>query len=405
METANEIKATRIFSETISAQEKIIVNEGGARSSKTYSIAQALIRLAAAEPKREVYTICRKTLPALKGTAMRDFFEILRSWDWYREVCHNKTDNIYRINNTEIEFISLDESQKIRGRKRKRLWVNEANEIDFDSWRQLMLRTSKQVYIDYNPSDEYHWIYDSVLTRKDIKVIHSTYLDNPFLEPEIRKEIELLKDTDENYWNIFGLGLKGKSSFKIYTHWTLVDSLPDNPDNVFYGIDFGFNNETSIVKVVEKDRCYTWKELLYKKHLTNQDLIREMDVLRNEGQITSTMKGYCDAAEPNRIEEIKRGMTDDDGRHIAGFNVEAADKAVGDGIDYVKSRPLAITKDSVNLQKEAKNYMWKTKDGKPVEGEPVKVNDHALDAGRYGEYTHYKSGYQKLEPRIRFLGR
>lgn len=393
-----------LFHRTASSTARIVVHEGGARSGKTYAIAQNFILKALNEPKREVYTICRKTLPALKATAMRDFFDILMLWGIYREYCHNKTDNLYKLNNTEVEFISLDEAQKIRGRKRKNLWVNEANEIDYDSWRQLIMRTSNQIFIDYNPSDEYHWIYDNVLTRTDIEVIRSTYKNNRFIDPEVRKEIRLLKDTDENYWNIFGLGLRGKSSFKIYTHWTLVDALPDNPDNVFYAIDFGFNNETAVVKITEKDRCYTWKELLYEKHLTNQDLMRKLDTLRKEGQITSTMKGYCDAAEPNRIEELKRGMTDDDGTKIAGFNVEPADKSVDDGIDYVKSRPLAITKDSVNLQKEVKNYMWKTKDGKPVEGEPVKVNDHALDAGRYGEYTHYKNGYKKLEPRIRFLG-
>jgi phage terminase large subunit len=165
--------------------------------------------------------------------------------------------------------------------------------------------------------------------------------------------------------------------------------LPSNPDDIFYGIDFGFNNQTAVILVAVKDMAYYWHELLYEKHLTNQMLIMELNNLRKKGLITSKMKGYADSAEPNRIQEINDGMTTDSGEKIMGFNVEAADKSVKDGIDYVRSRPLYITKSSVNVHQEIRNYMFKTKNGIILTDDPVKINDHAMDSGRYAQYSHH----------------
>jgi phage terminase large subunit len=364
-----------VFRKNKASTKRIKANEGGTRSSKTYSIAQLIAILAAAEKEPTVYAICRKTFPALKATAMRDFFSIIKGWGWYSEANHNKSDHIYKLNNTDIEFFSLDEPEKVRGRKRKILWVNEANELEYEDWRQLLLRTSGDIYMDYNPSDEFSWIYDHVLTRPDCDLIKSTYLDNPFLEETIIGEIERLKGTDENYWKIYGLGLRGVSTAKIYSHWQLCDDFPKGCERIF-GLDFGFNNQTALVEVGIKDDNIYARERLYKSGMTNGDLIEWLKKHRMQEKII-----YADSAEPQRIKEIED----------AGFVIEAADKDVLMGIDSIKRRKFYITKDSVNGLKEAKSYSWKTgKDGKRID-EPVKHNDHFMDATRYAVYTYFNA--------------
>ena len=303
---------------------------------------------------------------------MKDFFTILKEWGWYDESNHNKSDNIYKLRNTEIEFISLDEPQKIRGRKRKVLWANEANELEYEDWRQLIMRTTGDIYLDYNPSDEFSWIYDHVLTREDCELIKSTYLDNPFLEEMIVDEIERLKGTDENYWKIYGLGERGVSSSKIYSHWQLCDDIPEGSERIF-GLDFGYNNQTCLAEVGIKDDNIYARERLYRSFMTNGDLIEWLKKHKMREKII-----YADSAEPDRIQEIED----------AGFFIEKADKAVLRGIDEIKKRKFFITKDSVNGIKEAKNYSWKTgKDGKKID-EPVKHNDHFMDAVRYAVHTY-----------------
>jgi phage terminase large subunit len=204
-------------------------------------------------------------------------------------------------------------------------------------------------------------------------LIKSTYLDNPFLDATIVKEIERLKALDPNYWRIYGLGERGISEMKIYSHWQYCDVFPESPDEIIYGLDFGYNNATALVKVAIKDQVIYTRELLYKSFLTNAQLIEELKTKNiANGYI------YADCAEPQRIEEIRK----------AGFNIKPADKEVGKGIDAVKSHPWFITKESVNTLKEVKSYSWKEKDGKALD-EPVKVNDHAMDAIRYAVHTHF----------------
>lgn len=350
---------------------RLIVNQGGTRSSKTWSIAQLFLTILVTQ-NDVVLTICRKTLPALKGTAMKDFFEIMRGAGIYYQKNHNRSDNIYRYKTNEVEFISVDEEQKIRGRKRKYLWMNEANEFSYEDFKQLNMRTTGQIFLDYNPSDEFHWIYDHILTRPDCTLIKSTYKDNPFLEKEIVKEIELLREVDQNYWRIYGLGERGVSEAKVYSHWQYVEDVPQNPDETIYGLDFGFNNQTACVRVDIKDREYTWDEKLYESHLTNSQLIERLKTLA-----IGNAPLYCDSAEPQRIQELIN----------AGFNAKPSDKDVTKGIDTIKSHKWYITKRSTNILKEVKSYSWKTKDDKILD-EPVKQNDHLMDAGRYAQHTH-----------------
>ena len=168
------LKATVVLEKNLQANTRIVVNQGGTRSSKTYSLAQLII-LKALQSKGKIYTICRKTLPSLKGTSYRDFLEILENLNLYNPEKHNKSELTYKLNDNLIEFISIDMSQKIRGRKRNVLWLNEANEFTQEDWIQLSLRTTENIYLDFNPSDPYSWIYDNVINREDCTFIKSTY--------------------------------------------------------------------------------------------------------------------------------------------------------------------------------------------------------------------------------------
>ena len=207
---------------------KVQVHQGGTRSGKTYSILTALIELCHRnENSGAVITIARKTFPAIRASCMRDFFEILEREDIYNPDLHNKSQATYLLFGNLVEFISVDQPAKVRGRKRDVLFCNEATELNLEDWRQLMLRTTGRAIIDYNPSDEFHWIYDHVLTRDDHEFFQTTYKDNPFLAESTVKEIERLQEADPDYWRVYGLGERGVSRSTILTHWKQVPQVPD----------------------------------------------------------------------------------------------------------------------------------------------------------------------------------
>ena len=371
------LEATPVYQANFDAWNdwKIIVNQGGTRSSKTYSIAQLFITKLF-EVSGKILTIARKTTPSMHSSVMRDFFTILKTLEIYDETKHNKSANEYVLHNNLVEFISMDIAEKKKGTKRDYLWLNEATEFDYEDFFQLSIRTSDKIILDYNPAYEYHWIYDRVLIRKDCKFIQSTYRDNPFLEESLVNEIERLKDTDENYWKIYGLGEKGQTKAIIFDNWELIDRFPDNCDEILYGVDFGYNNPSSLVKIGVKDKVNIYiEQLLYQSYLTNTDFIAELNKLIPEWEREKKLI-KADSAEPDRIEEIKR----------AGFYIEGAKKgknSVKDGIDVVKRKKLFITKGSSDLLKEIRSYKWKEdRDGRILD-EPVKFNDHAISGMRY----------------------
>ena len=378
-----QIEGTPVFAKNWQAlqdKKRIIVNEGGTGSSKTYSLAQVFLLLLL-QGKGNVLTVARKTMPSLRATAMRDFFGILKKEGIYNPTNHDKTNNTYSYKSNMIEFLSVDDPARVRSRRRNFLWMNEANEFELEDWRQLSMRTNDSIFIDYNPSHQFHWLYDEILPREDCHLITSTYKDNPFLPPEVVREIEHYRNIDENYWRVYGLGLRGKTEATIYKNWTYCDKLPEG--DAIYGLDFGYNDPTALVKVVLRDEGYYVEERLYSQHLTNSQLIEKLKVLN----IPRQKEIYCDNAEPQRIAEIQN----------AGFWALPADKAVNKGIDTVNSRTLFLTKGSFNLISEIKKYSWKQKDGKILE-DPVKVNDHLIDAMRYAIHSHYKEfGIREME--------
>ena len=370
--------ATRVFDETYQAQEsgkRFIVNQGGARSSKTISIIQLIIVLCIRH-SGEVFSVVRKTMPSLRGSAMRDFFGLLEQYGLYHPDNHSKSENIYRLNGNEIEFFGLDEPQKVRGRKRRWLWLNEANELTHEDFVQLNLRTTGQVFMDYNPSDEDHWIYDKILPREDSALIKSTYKDNTFLEKEIIKEIERLKDEDENYWTVYGLGEIGHRMSRIYSRFDIVPVWPESVDETIYGLDFGFNNPSALVECSWRDGELYLRERLYRSGLTNADLISHLlELIPGEAPI------YGDSAEPGRIEEISRAHRPDGSRLNILPMVKGPD-SVRKGIDSVKQFMVHILDESENLKREWKKYAWKTDKNGRVLDEPIKFDDHCCDAVR-----------------------
>ncbi len=313
----------------------------------------------------------------------------MRDLDLYDSNNHNKSDLTYKLKTVDFEFVGLDQPQKKRGTKRKILWVNEANEITLEDWTQLIIRTEGEVFLDFNPSDEFHFLYDNVLTREDCIFIQSTYKDNPFLAKPIVDEIERLQQQNENSWRVFGLGERGVSEEVIYSNWQTFTEYPQKIDEVIYGLDFGFNNPTALVEISLADTLPYIRERIHESKLTNADLIRELDKLGIDKSYTI----YADNAEPARIEEISR----------AGYRIVPADKSVEDGIDYLKSLVLYIHGESSNGLKELRSYKYKVDKNGVVLDEPVKFHDHFCDAMRYGIYTHYlRSGYAK--PNIRGVG-
>jgi phage terminase large subunit len=295
---------------------------------------------------------------------------ILKELELYSEENHNKSELSYTLNGNIIEFISVDQPQKIRGRKRHYLWCNEANEFNYEDWQQLILRTTEKIYLDYNPSDPYSWIYEKVHTRDDCTFLQSTYRANPFLDEDTIAEIERLKDIDPDYWRVYGLGEIGTVQTMIFRNFNLVDDVQGRL--VGYGLDFGFTNSPSaMVAVYQRDDSLYIKELLYEKRLTNTDLankIKELGVSRQDEII-------CDSAEPKSITELFR----------SNLNVKAANKGAGIhlGIDIMRRYKLNITKDSLNAIKEFRGYKWATDKNGDVLNTPVKVNDHLVDAVRY----------------------
>lgn len=368
-----QIPKIKVATESYNAYKagyRIIVNQGGTRSGKTYTLNQLLIALALKE--KLSISITSVAFPHLRRGAMRDWRQIMENSHLYDQNSHIRTEQVYNYpNGSYIEFFSSDNNLKVRGPGRDILFFNEANLTDFDTFTQLMLRTRKAIFLDFNPADEFHWIYDNILTRPDCYFIKSTYLDNPFLPHEQVKEIENLKNVDENFWRIYGEGERGHSEGVIYTHWKPYNG--ERSGNTVFGLDFGYNNPAALMRVNDYDGGLYWKEEIYQSHLTTSDLIPMIKQIVKPHEPV-----YCDSAEPDRIEELKR----------AGIKAIPANKNVKDGIDFVKSRQLFINSSSPNLLKEIKSYKYASKqDG--ITEVPLKLNDHAMDAGRYAS-MHFK---------------
>jgi phage terminase large subunit len=373
--TKQKIQTNKVFKHLSASNKKIIVEQGGTRSGKTYNILLWIILHYTPRNKNKTITICRKAFPSLRASVMRDFLDILRKLNIYQEDNHNKSNSEYKLYGNLVEFISLDMPQKVRGRKRNLLFINEANELNWEDWQQLIFRTDERIIIDYNPSDEYHWIYDKVIPREDCDFYRTTYLDNPFLENSIKQEIERLKETDEQYWQIYGLGLKGISKATIF-NYNECNQIPEDAKFIAYGADAGYSNDPStLVSVYTKDYNLYIKEHLYRTQMTTKDLhntFKEVGVARNQM--------YMDSSEPRLIEELRR----------MGWNIRPSLKgrdSINAGIDLLKRYKINIISSSDNAIQEFRNYKWKEDKTGKLTNTPEDKNNHIIDAVRYATYS------------------
>jgi len=368
------LKTNIVFENLVDSDKKIIINQGGTRSGKTFNILLYIIFYYCLNNSNKTITICRKTYPALRATVLRDFINILREHNLYNEDNHNKSSSEYNLFGNLIEFISLDQPVKVRGRKRHLLFINEANELFWEDWQQLLFRTSDKIILDYNPSEEYHWIYDKIIPREDANFLKTTYKDNPFLEQSLIDEIERLKYTDEQYWQIYGLGEKGISKATIF-NYVECNQVPFEAEVVSFGMDFGFTNDpTALVKVSKLDNNLYIEELLYRTMMTTGDIHNFLKGKVNREPI------YADSSEPRIIEELRR----------MGWSIRASLKgrdSVNAGIDLLKRFKIHIHKDSTNAIQEFRNYKWlEDKTGK-LTNKPEDKNNHIADAVRYATYS------------------
>jgi len=375
------IQATEVFQRNWDATTRFIANIGGSRSTKTYSILQLLIVKALESEEPLVISIVRKSMPSMRISVMRDFFDILKSYDLYNVELHNKTENTYQLNNTLIEFFSIDDAQKRRGTKRDILFVNEANELSWEDFFQLNIRTTQQVFIDFNPSEQF-WFNENLQSRDDITIIHSTYKDNPYLNDDQINEIERLQYTDLQYYQIYALGQFAGALDLVYSY-TLVDHIPvEQAKLVALGMDFGFTNDpTTLVEVWQWNDAIYLNELIYERNLTNQDIADRL----NAYEVDKYIEIIADSAEPKSIEEIRR----------YGFNIKPAFKgpdSVLNGIDILKRKRIHVTRQSVNMIKELNGYKWVTdKNGNKL-NKPIDMFNHSLDAARYVALNKLKQG-------------
>lgn len=372
------IDSTVIFEKNYTALAdpgvRFIINEGGSRSSKTYSLCQMIVVYCLQNPGN-VVSIVRKTFPALRATVMRDFFEIMKEMGIYEVTSHNKSEHIYTFpNGSIVEFFSVDDEQKIRGRKRHLGWCNEANELWFEDFQQLNMRTEHKLIFDYNPSESASWLYE--LPMDESIIIKSTYKDNPFLPDSIKRQIEDLKRTDEALYQIYALGEKAISKSNIYSNWSFVKHRPARFVNFVYGCDFGYNHPTALMRVYWHEKDIFIEPVIYESYLTTSNLIDRLAELNIEKEIEI----IADYARPEIIAEMNQ----------AGYNVLNANKVVKKGIDNVKTFGVFCLENEY-LKKEYQNYKWK-KIGDTITDEPVKLYDDALDATRYA-VTYIKEQY------------
>jgi phage terminase large subunit len=372
-----DIKATAIFEknyEAILGDKRFIINEGGSRSSKTYSLCQLMI-IYCLQNNNKVVSVIRKTFPALRATVLRDFIEILKEIGLYKQEMHNKSEHIYTFaNGSMIEFFSVDDEQKIRGRKRDIAWCNEANELYFDDFTQLNMRTEDKLIFDYNPSDSASWLYE--LPAEESIKIKSTYKDNPFLPDSIKAQIEDLKRTDEALYQIYALGEKAISKSNIYSQWTFVAHRPSRFVKYVYGLDFGYNHPSALMRVYYCDNDIYIEPVIYESYLTTTMLIEKLATLNIEQTVTI----LADYSRPEIIQEM----------NIAGYDVQNANKVVKKGIDNLKTFGV-FCQDDKAIKREYENYKWK-KIGDFITDEPVKLFDDAMDAIRYAT-THIRQEY------------
>jgi phage terminase large subunit len=377
-----KIKGSEIYFKNYVSQKKIRINRGGTRSTKSYSVSQiAAVWLVTGKignnyEDRGVFSIVRKFLPALRSTTMRDFIEILETYGLIDGIEYNKSNREFKYKNRVVEFFSIDQETKLRGRKRNHLFIDEANEINKMEWQQLLFRTTGIIFLALNPSAPTHFIKTELEdvrqhTENDVDVIVSSYRNNPFLEKEIIKEIELLKTTDPSLWDVYGNGEWGAIEGLIFSNINPCNEIQG--EVLGYGLDFGYSiDPTALIEVRKYNGELYVQTLIYERGLTNQDISKRL----NELGVIKHKPIIADSAEPKSIEELYR-----DGWR----NIKPAKKgkdSINNSIDILRRYKINFIAGDV-IGKEISTYKYRTDKNGVLLSEPTDFNNHTIDALRY----------------------
>ena len=367
-------------------RKRIRIVQGGTSSSKTFTIIPFLINYAIKNPNSEI-SVVSESIPHLKRGALKDFLKIM---DWvgnFNPNNFNKSNLTYKFaNGSYIEFFSADQPDKLRGARRDILFINECNNVSFESYQQLAIRTKKFIYLDYNPTNEF-WVHTELMQDENSDFVILTYKDNEALDPAIVKEIEKAKvkaETSsywENWWKVYGLGQIGPLEGVIFNNWQTIDVIPNDARLLGYGLDFGYSNDpTAIVEVYKWNDKRIVNEICYQKELSNSQIAK---------LIPSKMPVYCDSAEPKSIAELTK-------LGVRAFGVTKGPDSINFGIQTMQSQEYLITKHSTNLINELRKYAWdKDKKTGVKLNRPIDDFNHAIDSLRYHEMETVGLGKSK----------
>ena len=355
--------------------KRIKVVCGGTSAGKTFGIIPILIDKAIRNPNLEI-SIVSESVPHLRRGALKDFLKIMMMLNRYRDAQFNKSILKYNFaNGSYIEFFSTDQSDKLRGARRTDLYINECNNIPFDAYQQLMVRTSNEIWLDYNPTSSF-WVDKEVLTADDVDHIVLTYKDNEALPDSIIKEIEKAKEKAKtsnywsNWWKVYGLGQTGSLEGVCIPDWKEI-VLPLEARLLCYGMDFGYSNDpTTLVALYKYNDAYIFDEVFYKKGLLNRDISNLLKTY------DATEIIYADSAEPKSIAELNHYG------HMV-YPVKKGRDSINHGLSLINQNKIYITKQSKNLINELRNYIWMSDKQGNVLNKPIDAYNHAIDAMRY----------------------
>ena len=368
-------KRTTATNKVLALKKRIKIIQGGTSASKTYSILAVLINQALLEHGIEI-SIVAETIPHLRRGALKDFLKIMKWTGRFFENRFNKSLLRYEFaNGSVIEFFSADDSSKLRGARRDILYINECNNVTFDAYNELAIRTRKEVYLDFNPANEF-WVHTELKDESDSDFLILTYKDNEALDQSIVEQIEKNRDKAltssywANWWKVYGEGQLGMLEGVVFSNWKTIDTIPKEARLLGIGLDFGYTNDpTAIVEIYAYNGQRIVNEIVYQNGLVNSEIAK---------RLPKNVIVYADSSEPKSIEEIRRlGIT------IKG--VTKGKDSINYGIDVMQRQDYLITNQSVDLIKELRSYIWDTdKTGRRL-NKPIDFNNHAIDALRYHE--------------------
>jgi phage terminase large subunit len=369
------LKRTTAINKILALKKRIKIIQGGTSAGKTFGILPILIDKAAKKGGLEI-SVVAESIPHLRRGALRDFLKVMKWTNRFVDDRFNKSLLKYEFaNGSFIEFFSADDSKKLRGGRRNILYINECNQISFESFLEMSIRTKDEVFLDYNPTAEF-WVQTELEEQEDAEKIILTYKDNEALDEGIVDQIEknIKKAETSNYWkswvDVYVKGLMGKLEGIVFSNWKQIDTIPKEARLVGIGLDFGYTNDpTSCIEIYKHNEKRILNEIVYQTGMLNSDIANKLP---------KDVPVYADSAEPKSIADIQRyGIT------IKG--VTKGRDSINYGIDVMQRENYLVTSNSTNLIKELRSYCWDTdKTGKRL-NKPIDNYNHAIDAVRYHE--------------------